>query len=128
AVSAVVGCTDLLQISAGGHGDASVVPGQTTTGSIVITWRHRYTPGLPTDYAASDGRTSFVGSFPYWRANIPYAITFTVLDHCKSDAAAPNASGAPHRIARTPETTGQAGGGQGAGRRGRAQPRGAVAG
>lgn len=87
----VKGCTELLDVQDGGDGKAAVAPDQTATGTLRVTWRRRYAPGQPTDYAATDGKPTFTGSIPHWRPNVPYDVSFTMHDRCKGDAEAPNA-------------------------------------
>jgi hypothetical protein len=115
----VAGCTEDLDVQSGGTGQADVAVGQTTTGELRATWRHRYAPGPPTTYEATDGKPTDTGTIPHWRPDVPYEVTFGVHDRCKSDALAPGAVYPSYRFVTSANTTVLADGGKkadGAGR------------
>lgn len=97
-VGIVKGCTDTIDVQRGGTGKADVAPDQETTGALTVEWRHRYAPGQPTSYEATDGKPTVTGTIPHWRPNVEYVVRFGVLDRCKGDAPAPNASYPSYRF------------------------------
>lgn len=104
-VTAPIVCTNLLNVTESGHGQAGVAAGQTVHGALKIAWQHRFAPALPTDYSATDGQPTQTGTLPHWRAGVPYDVTFAIIDRCHDSAATPNAAYASYAFTASGNTT-----------------------
>jgi len=86
-----VGCTDGLEILGGATGKVAIPPGEVVTGELSVQWRHRFGPGLPTRWVATDGGRDSVEP-PLWRSGVVYDVSFAVVDRCDGDRRAPGVS------------------------------------
>lgn len=76
------GCQDRFEIAGPSTATLGVVAGQTTTGSLRITWRHRIRPWHPSF-------SSVAGSWPLGQ---PIEVGFYVVDRCNGLEKAPHAN------------------------------------
>lgn len=76
-----VGCSDGIEVLAGGTATAAVVEGREQTGRLMAVWRQRIAPGPPI----------FSSSTPYWPVGNTIQIRYDVVDRCLEEARAPEA-------------------------------------
>jgi hypothetical protein len=74
----VEGCHEAVIVHKGGGGQAGVVEGRTTTGTLLLLWQHRYGPAPPV-YNDATGRV--------WPRGKPITFSYEVEDHCNQTAA-----------------------------------------
>ena len=72
------GCHDTVIVQKGGTGQAGVVEGATTGGTLLLLWQHRFGPAPPVFNDLS-------GDWPRGKA---VDFTYAIEDHCKSGSAA----------------------------------------
>ncbi len=72
------GCHDTVIVQKGGTGQAGVVEGQTTGGTLLLLWQHRYGPAPPVF-------NDITGDWPRGKA---VDFTFAIEDHCRERPAA----------------------------------------
>jgi hypothetical protein len=69
----VEGCHDAVIVHKGGSGQAGVVEGKTTQGTLLLIWQHRFGPAPPVF-------NDLGGNWPIGR---PVDFSFVVEDHCE---------------------------------------------
>jgi hypothetical protein len=74
----VEGCHDSVIVTKGGSGQAGVVEGRTTQGTLLLLWQHRYGPSPPV-YSEYGGES--------WPVGRPITLSFAVEDHCETELA-----------------------------------------
>lgn len=74
----VEGCHETVIVQRGGKGQAGVVEGQTTDGTLLLLWQHRFGPAPPVF-------NDIAGDWPIGKA---VDFTYTIEDHCKEAPAA----------------------------------------
>jgi hypothetical protein len=72
------GCHDTVIVQKGGTGQAGVVEGATTGGTLLLLWQHRFGPAPPVF-------NDFAGDWPTGK---PVDFTYAIEDHCKQRPAA----------------------------------------
>jgi hypothetical protein len=73
----VEGCHRTVIVNKGGSGQAGVVEGRTTSGTLLLLWQHRYGPAPPV-------YNDVGGDWPVGR---PVEFSFAVEDHCEQQPA-----------------------------------------
>jgi len=80
-------CGDAIEVQTSALGRVAVAAGQTATGSLRISWRHRFAPGGPVTYEDAKNPAATAARGSRWPVGTAYVTRFAVVDRCSGKPA-----------------------------------------